>query len=136
MRVADGLKPPKREQLGNVDQDSWEFDSKGKPRDPWQETNYIPLLDEEGQLLTFSVSSVSGIKEIGSLCRAYAAHRTVDQHSYPIVALDVGSYLHSDRSRGRIKYPELNIVGWAPKEKFAQAMAAASLAVPAAPSCR
>jgi len=45
-RVADGKPVPKRSELGHTDQERWEVDSHGEKRDPWQFTNYLPLLAE------------------------------------------------------------------------------------------
>ncbi len=35
---------------------------------------------------------------------------------WPIVELGVGSYAHSNKAYGRIKFPTFEIVGWAPKD--------------------
>src|SRR5262249_771929 len=63
-RVADGAVPPKREELGDQDQSTWELDSTGQPRDPWQLTNYLPLMNELGELFTFTTSSRGGLGAI------------------------------------------------------------------------
>ena len=57
VRVAEGHTLPKREALGDSDASHWEADSEGLPRDPWQFTNYLPLLDEQGGIFTFATSS-------------------------------------------------------------------------------
>jgi hypothetical protein len=38
VRVASGMKPPKREKLGDTDEDQWPTDNKGEPDDPWKFT--------------------------------------------------------------------------------------------------
>jgi bifunctional DNA primase/polymerase-like protein len=63
-RVADGKPVPKRSELGHTDQERWEVDSHGEKRDPWQFTNYLPLLAESGELFTFTTSSRGGIGAI------------------------------------------------------------------------
>jgi hypothetical protein len=87
----------------------------------------LPLLDDQGELFTFVVSGKAAIREAGSLSRAYARHRKTWPNDFPIIALNVGSYQHRDRAIGRVKFPELNIVGWAPKTDFMNALAAAGL---------
>jgi hypothetical protein len=136
VRVAEGLALPKREVLGDRDGSCWEADSAGVPRDPWQFTNYLPLLNEEGGIFTFATSSRGGLTAIGDLTRRYARHRRAGHRDvHPMIALDVGSYQHQNREYGRIKYPVLTPMGWAPKEVFTDALAAAGLGAepPASP---
>jgi hypothetical protein len=127
VRLSDGQTPAKREELGDEDKSNWEADSTGKPRDPWQFTNYLPLLSETGELFTFTASSRGGINAIAVLCRRYGQHRRRHPDVHPMIALDVDAYQHRDF--GRIKFPRLTPAGWAPKAKFNEAMAAAGLAV-------
>jgi hypothetical protein len=127
VRVGDGAPLPKRDHLGDHDKDSWEVGLDGDPRDPWQEVNYLPLLDDQGELYTFVVSGKSAITEAGHLSRAYARHRRTRPHEFPVIALNVGSYQHRDRAIGRVKYPEINCIGWTSKTDFMKALAAAGL---------
>src|SRR5438128_173716 len=80
---------PKRSELGHTDQERWEVDSHGEKRDPWQFTNYLPLLAESGELFTFTTSSRGGIGAIGELCRRYSQHRKHHPDVLPMIALDV-----------------------------------------------
>src|SRR5262245_20111573 len=73
VRVAEGHTLPKREALCDSDASHWEADSEGLPRDPWQFTNYLPLLDEQGGIFTFATSSRGGLTAIGDLTRRYPA---------------------------------------------------------------
>jgi hypothetical protein len=57
IRVADGFHPPVRTDLGDTDKSLWETDDKGEPKDPWQFTNYLSLMDADGNLFTFTTSS-------------------------------------------------------------------------------
>lgn len=127
VRIADGLLPVKREQLGDTDTEQWQYDSRGERRDPWQQVNYLPLVDQTGEIFTLSVTQVAGIKEVAALCSAYADHRKNNAEEFPVIELGVDSYMHRERHIGRVKYPTLNVVGWEPKEKFAQAMVTAGL---------
>jgi hypothetical protein len=126
-RVAGGQAVPKRAELGDANHALWETDNNGKPRDPWQFTNYLPLLNEAGELFTFTTSSRGGIGAIGELCRRYSQHKRRHPNVLPIIGLDVDSYQHKVKEYGRIKFPKFAPMGWAPKSTFAEALAAAGL---------
>jgi len=129
LRVADGKAVPKRADLGDQDQSAWELDDHGEPRDPWQFTNYLPLLSQSGELFTFTTASRGGIGAIGELCRRYSQHRKRHPDMLPIIGLDVDSYQHKKREYGRIKYPHLTPKGWAPKSEFDAALTAVGFTV-------
>jgi len=129
LRVADNKPLPKRADLGDLDQTAWELDGAGTPRDPWQFTNYLPLLNETGELFTFVTSSRGGIGAIGELCHRYSRHHRRHPDVLPIVALEVDSYQHKVKDYGRIKFPKFTPMGWAPKSKFEEALIAAGFTV-------
>jgi hypothetical protein len=131
VRVADGVAPAKRSDLGEQDEALWELDSDKQPKDPWQFTNYLPLMNSDGELFTFSTNSRGGINAIGDLARRYARHRRRNPDVHPVIALDIGSYQHKNKEYGRIKFPQLTPAGYEPKAKFTEAMEAAGLAVSA-----
>jgi hypothetical protein len=125
--LIEGFVPPARSTLGHNDQSTWEV-SDGKPRDPWQATIYMPMtsLDAE-DVYTFSTSSDGGRRyAIGPLCKQYGSHVRQHPDELPVVKLRQDSYLHPDRSRGRIKYPELPIVRWDKADKYLAAVADAA----------
>jgi hypothetical protein len=121
--LVEGFVPPQRDELGDTDEALWECDDAGKPRDPWQFTNYLPLVNPENpdQTFTFTTSSKGGLSAIAKLCREYgrACEKEGRKDQYPLVKLSTGSYAHRDRSRGRIKFPVLTIIGWVNKADFA-----------------
>jgi hypothetical protein len=129
IRVADGVSPAVRADLGDMDESLWETDDKGEPKDPWQPTNYLPLMDADGNLFTFTTSSRGGLRAVGELVRRYAWHRKNNPDVHPVIALGVGSYKHTNKAYGIIKFPELSPAGYEHKGKFAAAMAAAGFAV-------
>ena len=111
--MAMGEKPPKRSELGDHDKEMWELDKEGRPRDPWQFTNELPLLTEDGEEWTFSTSSKGGINAIGELCIAYSKGRKMKpEGSVPVVEIGVSSYKHSDKTYGVIYTPVLRLVDW------------------------
>ena len=107
VRVADGKPPLKRSDLGDRDRSTWEADERGEPRDPWQFTNYLPMMDEDGELYTFATSSAGGLTAVSDLVRRYGQHRRRHPDVYPIVMLGVNSYQHKKKEYGRIKYPNI-----------------------------
>ena len=125
--LISGYKPPRRSELGDHDQNEWEVDeTTGKPRDPWQFFNAVPMTDVKGEeLYIFSTSSRGGIGALGELCKIYARFRRLNPTKLPIVALGVDSYMHSNRAFGRIKVPQFQLAGWADVTLFQKAEAAA-----------
>jgi hypothetical protein len=133
VRVAEGQVLPKRADLGDDDATRWERDSTGEPRDPWQRTNYLPMMDEAGEVFTFATSSRGGLAAIAGLCRTYARYRCGYPDVHPMIALEVRSYQHQKREYGRIKVPQFTPMGWAPKTRFNEALVAAGFAPGAEP---
>jgi hypothetical protein len=129
VRVADGVNPERREQLGDDDPTKWEVDVNGQQKDPWQFSNYLPLMAADGTLYTFTTSSRGGLGAIGDLARLYARHRRKHGDVFPLIALGVDSYQHANKAYGRIKYPVFTPMGWEDKAKFNEALAAAGLSV-------
>lgn len=74
VRIASGTPIPHRDDLGHDDQSMWPVDAKGDSRDPWQPVMYMPMMSEEGELVTFTTGSKSGIKSVQRLLRRYATH--------------------------------------------------------------
>jgi hypothetical protein len=114
--VAENYQPERRKDLGDLDESDWEIDEKGERRDPWQFSNYLIMATaEENELYTFTTASRGGLGAIGELCKAYGKTMRQRPDQYPIIALDVGSYQHSNRAYGRIKFPIFEIVDWTNK---------------------
>ena len=122
VRVADGRSPQRRSELGDNDQSLWENDSQGKPRDPWALTQYVPMVDDTGEIFTFATTSRGGINGIAELARHYGRNRHKHPDDFPIIALEVETYQHSNPQFGRIKVPEFKRVGWRPKADFYRAI--------------
>ena len=115
-RVVDCFKPARRNDLGDNDSDLWETSENG-PRDPWQFTNNLVLAAaENGELFTFSTSSLGGRRALENLCQFYGRELARHSNEWPLIELQVDSYQHSDKSRGRIKHPVFKVVGWIAKD--------------------
>src|SRR5262249_142577 len=110
-----GVPPKLRGDLGDHDQVKWEVDKNGKPKDPWQFTNYLPLLSDTGELFTFTTSSRGGIGAVASLVRRFARHRSRHPDVLPVIKINTDSYQHKDRELGRIKFPVFEPAGYIPK---------------------
>lgn len=120
--VAEGYQPPRRSELGFDDQSQWEQDNQGRPRDPWQFSNYIILKElgedaSEDNLYTFATSSKGGLNAMAVLCREYGRETRRRPNEYPIVKLGSDSYTHPEY--GRTYVPLVKIVGWEDKSLFA-----------------
>jgi hypothetical protein len=126
--IAEGFQPPRRNTLGDDDKTQWEEDTQGRPRDPWQFSNYV-IMKEVGKpgnaenLYTFATSSKGGLNALGEVCKVYGKMMRTNGDQWPIVELGVDSYNHSNKEFGRIKVPVLKVVGWEDKAMFAEGAA-------------
>ena len=69
VRIADGALPARREQLGDTNEEQWQYDTRGEHRDPWQQVNYLPMINADAEVFTLSITSIAGLKEVGGLAR-------------------------------------------------------------------
>jgi hypothetical protein len=117
-RVADKWRAPPRSELGHHEQALWDVGADGKPADPWQFVNYLPLMDERGEIFTFTTSSRGGLSAIGTLSGQYGRQRAKHPDEFPVITLGANSYQHQVKSYGRIQYPEFHLIMWWPKSLF------------------
>ena len=124
--LMEGFVPPALETLSHRDKAQWELNNNGKPRDPWQESAYLPVISVNAEnVYTFATSSDGGRRRaIAPLCREYGNH--IRQHSdeLPVVGLEQDSYMHPDRSIGRVKYPLLPVKRWVKADPYLAAVTA------------
>lgn len=119
--VIDGFMPPKRDELSFNDPKEWDMDeATGKPRDPWVYSHLLLMKEpgKKGQLFTYTTNSAGGKNAMARLCGEYGKEMREHPDEYPVVELQVGSYMHSNPAYGRIKFPIFEIVGWADKSEF------------------
>jgi hypothetical protein len=117
--VVDRFVPAKRSDLGDTDQTLWEPDAEGDPQDPWQLTNYLPMCAKrDSEPFTFTTTSRGGLSAIGDLCKTYGKHMGQFPDQLPVIKLEVGSYLHRQKSIGRIKFPIFTLVSWTDKGPY------------------
>jgi hypothetical protein len=121
--LIEGFQPAKRGELGDADDSEWEVDDQGRPRDPWQFTNYVIMkapgkkITDVANLYTFTTSSRGGIGAVGKLCSEYGKAMRERPEEWPVVALKSTAYDHPNKQFGRIKVPVLEVVGWEKKQR-------------------
>jgi hypothetical protein len=118
-KLSDGFRPPRRTELGDNDQNLWDRRD-GEPRDPWQRGTEVPMImrDDPEQVFTFVTGSKGGEGAIGELCKIYGKHIRIKPKEIPVIRLDVGSYQHSNKAFGRIKYPVFEVIGWVDRGEY------------------
>ena len=111
---------PDREALGDLDETLWELGPDNKPRDPWQSTRFVYLLDPISvEMLTFSTSSGGGRSAVIDLADQITRMRKLGHPTaLPIVELGAAPM---QTKYGRKSKPVFKIVKWyggdnAPKE--------------------
>jgi hypothetical protein len=116
--VADGFRMPARDSLGYTDQEQWEWDDAGRPRDPWRLENLLPMKRlETGELFTAFISG-KGSPDDAVRHLSMSFGRT-DRSKYPVVRLGRDSFV-SKRNGHKSWFPTLPLTGiWRPKAEFA-----------------
>lgn len=109
--LVDQVPQAPRNTLGDLDENLWERDNVGKARDPWQLTNVLEVVDEDGECFIYSTSSKGGIGAIGRLCKEYGKLYRQKPGMVPIIELGSDFYMHSEY--GKTYYPVFTIVAWA-----------------------
>ena len=110
--VNDGFRVPERHELGDEDRSTWR-ELNGQVTDPWQETVYLTLLDEGGNLYTFIATSKTGMNTIGEITKAYVSREAMGQFDIPVIELRSRPWKHRDF--GDMIAPVLKLTGkWVP----------------------
>ncbi len=109
MRLA-GRSLPEREELGDLDRKQWEPGPDGTPRDPWQSTRFVYLVDPEtAEAFTFSTSSWGGRGAVVDLADQIARMRFAHPGAVPVVEL---TYAPMTTRFGRKWRPLLKVMSW------------------------
>jgi hypothetical protein len=102
---------PRREDLGDLDQSTWEVGPDGERKDPWARTVRLGLIDPETQEMCFFTSSSYGGRDaVNAFCAAYEKDRLRFPGQVPVVRLDSESYKH--KTYGKVLKPRFTIVSW------------------------
>jgi hypothetical protein len=105
-----GRRLPDREELGHNDKSLWEEDPRGEPKDPWQNTRLVYLVDPQtAEAFTFSTSTWGGRGAVTDLGDQISRMRTVHPDAVPIVELRAAKMRtqHGPKSK-----PVFKIVAW------------------------
>ena len=101
-----------RASLGDLDQQMWELDRDGKPRDPWVMTNMLELVDvKSGATYLYTTSSRGGQGCIANLCEAYSKLGRQQPAGYTPVVVN-GNDFYTHQAYGKTWVPTLTITGW------------------------
>lgn len=110
-RVAEGRRPPERDQLDDLQLVGVKDPKTGMSQDPWVYQYLLPLEDKAGELLLFVTSSVGGKRAVADLCKSYSRRTARSGHSeQPVIKLS-GTVMPT-RNFGDIPRPLFDIVGW------------------------
>jgi len=117
------FKPPKREELGDLDHALWEVDTEGKERDPWQKTSMLIFKGaDDDELYTFSTSSFGGLAAIGKLMNEYGRGARMRPNQMPVVKLGWSQRTHSNKQIGDYRVPIFTITRWVDRKEIDAAL--------------
>jgi hypothetical protein len=109
MRQA-GHRLPERDELGDLDESEWEFGPDGQPKDPWQNTRFVYLVDPvSAEAFTFSTSSWGGRAAVSDLAEQIQRVRCARPGAVPVVELRAAPWL---TKHGRKSRPFFKVVDW------------------------
>jgi hypothetical protein len=110
----EGFTPLPRQALGDTEEEFWEVDDNGTPRDPWQFTNYLPMMDADTcDLYTFTTAAKGGLGAIGQLSGVYGRNIRIAPRKLPVIKLDYTTYMHPNKQFGEIAKPKfVPVIGW------------------------
>jgi hypothetical protein len=105
-----GGRLPEREELGDLDQDRWGLGPDNQPKDPWQNTRFVYLIDPlTAEAYTFSTSSWGGCGAVIELGDAIARMRKNHPNAVPVVELQAAPMKTKFGNKSR---PVFKIVSW------------------------
>ena len=105
-----GERLAERKELGFLDESTWEKMPDGKPRDPWQSTRFVYLVDQKtAEAFTFSTSSSGGRGAVSDLGDQIQRMRFGKRGAVPVI--EITSTLMNTKFGKKWK-PVLKIVEW------------------------
>ena len=110
---------PEREELGDNDEALWEPGPDDKPRDPWQSSRFVHLVNPEtAGLYTFSTTSWGGRGAVIDLADAIVRYRHARSGACPVVTLGSAPMQTKFGKKWR---PVFQIVDWVGGDGTAEA---------------
>jgi hypothetical protein len=110
----DGYVLPRRETLGDTDQNEWPVGLSGFPQDVWQ--HFLEIVLERvdtHEVFLFGTSSVTGRRAVAALLKHCQRAGRNDPAYVPVVKLRTGSFKHKDPRVGTVSVPNFAVVGQA-----------------------
>jgi hypothetical protein len=105
-----GARLPDREELGDTDEGDWEAGPDGGPKDPWQNTRFVHLVDPlSAELYTFTTSSWGGRGAVSDLGDQIQRVRYANPGAVPVVELSAAPM---QTKFGRKSKPLFKVVEW------------------------
>jgi hypothetical protein len=121
--IVAGFNPPKREELGDLDQAEWETGLSGKPTDPWQFQLLLPLQHvQTNELFVFQTTSITGRRAVDRLIQGCERMMRIEPNEYPVIKLRISGFQHRDDRVGWVKVPAFERIGKAPKTDVTMAV--------------
>jgi hypothetical protein len=110
-RVAEGRRPPDREQLDDVQLVGVKDPKTGLSKDPWVYQYLLPMEDKSGEVMWFVTSSIGGKRAVADLCKSYSRRSQRIGHSeQPVIKLS-GAVMPT-KMFGDVPRPLFEIIGW------------------------
>jgi hypothetical protein len=107
---ATGKDLPEREELGDTDESKWPLGPDKQPRDPWQNTRFVYLLDPKtAEAFTYSTSSWGGRGAVMDLGSQISRVRYARPGAVPLVELQAQPHI---TKFGRKSKPFFKIIEW------------------------
>jgi hypothetical protein len=123
----DGYIPPKRESLGDLDENKWPEGLDGEPTDPWQRQICLVLQETKtAELFTFSTLSKTGHRAVVNLLRHYNRMTKTNPDEYPVVKLQTSGFNHHDQRIGWVPTPMFTVIGRRSRDSVAKPDTSAS----------
>jgi hypothetical protein len=110
-RVAEGHRPPEREELDAKDMIGVKDPRSGLSLDPWVYQYLLPLENEAGDLVVFVTSSMGGKRAVADLCKSYS-RRAQRTHTSEQPVIKLGSGIMPSKLFGDVPRPQFDVIGW------------------------
>jgi hypothetical protein len=105
-----GSRLPEREELGDTDKADWPAGLDGQPKDPWQNTRFLYLVDPiSAEAFTFSTSSWGGRGAVIDLADQIQRVRHSKPSAVPVVELRAQAM---QTKFGKKSKPWLKVIDW------------------------
>jgi hypothetical protein len=111
--ISDSSPAVTRDELGDLDETLWEPGLDGRPRDPWAEQWYLPLIDRGNgnDLFCFTARNVVSIIAVRQLLGKVQYNPKGRAGLYPVIKLGVVEYFNKRFNTTKPK-PILGVIDW------------------------